>query len=166
MPNEKEPGARRKSPATGRASVSGLSSAAQVRAQQEVAAGLDLRGILSKMTAADKVGQLLMCYLDPETLEETISRYRCGTHAALGEPWLIFYSYENMILDDQRLLPGQTHPWSSALHSNTPRNDSRSVGHLLLSAARDPCCCRTPPVVRRPLRNRSRWCQRTPFANP
>ena len=103
MPNEKEPVARRKSPATGRARVSGLSSAAQVRAQQEVAVGLDLRGILSKMTAADKVGQLLMCYLDPETLEETISRYRCGTHAALGEPWLIFYSYENMILGNQRL---------------------------------------------------------------
>lgn len=44
----------------------------------------DLQAILAGMTVADKVGQLLMPYLDPDTLEEAIGRYRCGTMLLWG----------------------------------------------------------------------------------
>ena len=47
-------------------------------------AGSKLRGILSEMTVADKVGQLLMASLDLETLEENIGRYRCGSFLVWG----------------------------------------------------------------------------------
>ena len=44
----------------------------------------DLRDILDRMTVADKVGQLLMPILEPNTLEEKIDRYRCGSLLAWG----------------------------------------------------------------------------------
>jgi len=44
----------------------------------------NLRDVLSEMTVADKVGQLLMANLDSETLEEKIGRYRCGSLLVWG----------------------------------------------------------------------------------
>ena len=44
----------------------------------------EFRGILSRMTLDEKVGQLLMAYLDAETLENQIENYRCGTMLVWG----------------------------------------------------------------------------------
>lgn len=62
----------------------GLSRPALVRAQQGMTGRPDLRSILSRMTVADKIGQLLMANLDAETLEEKIGRYRCGSLLVWG----------------------------------------------------------------------------------
>ncbi len=50
-----------------------------VTAQREQRSESKLRRILSRMTLADKVGQLLMAYLDAETLDKKIGDYRCGS---------------------------------------------------------------------------------------
>ena len=44
----------------------------------------ELRNILSRMTLDEKVGQLLMAYLDAETLEKQIEDYRCGSMLVWG----------------------------------------------------------------------------------
>lgn len=75
---------RREVLAAGGASVLGLSLAELARAQQPIIAKPDLSTILSRMTVADKVGQLLMANLDAATLEEKIGRYRCGSLLVWG----------------------------------------------------------------------------------
>lgn len=55
-----------------------------VRGQQDARSRPDLRAILSRMTPADKVGQLLMAYLEPATLKEKIVRFRCGSLLVWG----------------------------------------------------------------------------------
>ena len=52
--------------------------------QQDSRSRPELRAILSRMTLADKVGQLLMAYLEPIALEEKIDRYRCGSLVVWG----------------------------------------------------------------------------------
>lgn len=51
---------------------------------QATRSGTDLGALLSRMTLEDKVGQLLMAYLEPATLEEKIVRYRCGSLLVWG----------------------------------------------------------------------------------
>jgi beta-N-acetylhexosaminidase len=79
MKKGKELITRREILKTGGVGVLGLSLAALVRAQEVAVSKSNLQNILSKMTVADKVGQLLMPYLDSETLEEKICHYRCGS---------------------------------------------------------------------------------------
>lgn len=55
-----------------------------VRGQQSGRSRPDLGAILARMTPADKVGQLLMAYLEPKGLEEKIVRYRCGSLLVWG----------------------------------------------------------------------------------
>jgi beta-N-acetylhexosaminidase len=55
-----------------------------IQRRSDTHCGTDLRAILSRMTLADKVGQLLMAYLEPTTLEEKIIRYRCGSLLVWG----------------------------------------------------------------------------------
>jgi beta-N-acetylhexosaminidase len=75
---------RREALATGGAGAATLLLAESVRGQQESSSRTDLRAILSGMTLADKVGQLLMAYLEPKALEEKIDRYRCGSLLVWG----------------------------------------------------------------------------------
>lgn len=46
--------------------------------------GSDARAILSRMTLDDKIGQLLMAFLDAPALEARIGRYRCGSLLVWG----------------------------------------------------------------------------------
>lgn len=62
----------------------GLSLPKLVSARQEERREPDLRAILSRMTPADKVGQLLMANLDAQTLEKKIDHYRCGSLLVWG----------------------------------------------------------------------------------
>jgi beta-N-acetylhexosaminidase len=75
---------RREALAAGGAGVAALLLPESGRAQQETPSRTDLRRVLSGMTLADKVGQLLMAYLEPKTLEEKITRYRCGSLLVWG----------------------------------------------------------------------------------
>lgn len=75
---------RREMLAAGGASALGLALVDLARAEQSQIAKPDLNGILSRMTVADKVGQLLMPYLEAKTLEEKIGRYRCGSLLVWG----------------------------------------------------------------------------------
>jgi len=75
---------RREALAAGGAVALGISLPNLVPAQQHRNAGPDVRGTLSRMTLADKVGQLLMANLDAKTLEEKIDRYRCGSLLVWG----------------------------------------------------------------------------------
>ena len=43
-----------------------------------------LDDFLVRMPVADKVGQLIMAYLEPEALEEKVARYRCGSLLVWG----------------------------------------------------------------------------------
>jgi beta-N-acetylhexosaminidase len=70
---------RREALAAGGAAVLSLSLPQSVPAQQGENAEPDVHGILSRMTLADKIGQLLMANLDAKTLEEKIDRFRCGS---------------------------------------------------------------------------------------
>ncbi len=42
--------------------------------------------IMSRMSLEDKVGQLLMVWLDHKTLDETVKKYRCGSLLIWGQP--------------------------------------------------------------------------------
>jgi beta-N-acetylhexosaminidase len=75
---------RRETLVAGGAGMAALVLPESVRGQQEASGGTDLRRILSGMSLADKVGQLLMAYLEPKTLEEKIDRYRCGSLLVWG----------------------------------------------------------------------------------
>lgn len=75
---------RREALAAGGAVALRVSLPNLVPAQQGSSAGPDVRGTLSRMTLADKVGQLLMACLDARTLEEKIDRYRCGSLLVWG----------------------------------------------------------------------------------
>ena len=75
---------RREALAAGGAVALSLSLPNLVPAQQDRNAGPDVRGTLSRMTLADKVGQILMACLDAKTLEEKIDRYRCGSLLVLA----------------------------------------------------------------------------------
>ena len=75
---------RREALAVGGALTMSLSLPKLVSAQQDKNAGPDVRGIPSRMTLADKIGQLLMACLDAKTLEEKIERYRCGSLLVWG----------------------------------------------------------------------------------
>ena len=55
-----------------------------IRSQEGGSRRADLRAILSRMTPADKVGQLLMANLEPIGLEEKIRHYRCGSLLVWG----------------------------------------------------------------------------------
>lgn len=79
MRNEKEFITRREEVKAGWANIQGT-----LRAQQGASTRPNLRGILSRMTVADKVGQILMAMLDPDALEEKIGHYRCGTLLVWG----------------------------------------------------------------------------------
>ena len=54
-----------------------------VHGQQSTRSGKDLQAILSRMTLADKVGQLLMAYLEPTTLEEKTVRWEVPPQSAV-----------------------------------------------------------------------------------
>lgn len=75
---------RREALRTGGTFAIGLSLPGLGWAQQNNKAESDLRAILARMTLTDKVGQLLMAYLEPKTLEEKIDRYRCGSLLVWG----------------------------------------------------------------------------------
>ena len=75
---------RREALATGGAGLAAALLLESVRGQPAARGGTDLRAILSRMTLADKVGQLLMAYLEPRALEEKIDRYRCGSLLVWG----------------------------------------------------------------------------------
>jgi hypothetical protein len=75
---------RRAALAASGAGVAALWLPESVHAQHESPRETDLRRILSGMTLADKVGQLLMAYLEPQTLAEKIDRYRCGSLLVWG----------------------------------------------------------------------------------
>ena len=75
---------RRKALAAGGAGLAAVLLPEAVRGQQGTRSETDLRAILSRMTLADKVGQLLMAYLEPRALEEKIDRYRCGSLLVWG----------------------------------------------------------------------------------
>ena len=75
---------RREALTAGGVGVAALWLSESVRGQQETPSRTDLRRILSGMTLADKVGQLLMAYLEPQTLEEKIGRYRCRSLLVWG----------------------------------------------------------------------------------
>ncbi len=75
---------RREALTAGGAVALSLALPRRVSAQYNRNAEPDLRAVLSGMTLADKVGQLLMAYLEPRTLEEKIERYRCGSLLVWG----------------------------------------------------------------------------------
>lgn len=79
-----QPITRREALKAGGAVVLTVSLPALGSAQQNNKAESDLRVILARMTLADKVGQLLMAYLEPKALEEKIDRYRCGSLLVWG----------------------------------------------------------------------------------
>ena len=76
--------ARREALAAGGFGVAAVLLPKPVCGQQKTCSRTDLRAILSRMTMADKVGQLLMAYLEPQTLEEKVTRYRCGSLLVWG----------------------------------------------------------------------------------
>jgi beta-glucosidase-like glycosyl hydrolase len=75
---------RREALAAGGAGLAAALLPEAVHGQQSTRSRMDLQAILSRMTLADKVGQLLMAYLEPTTLEEKIVRYRCGSLLVWG----------------------------------------------------------------------------------
>jgi beta-N-acetylhexosaminidase len=75
---------RREALMAGGAGVAAALLPTSVRGQQDARSGTDLGAILSRMTLADKVGQLLMAYLEPATLAEKIVRFRCGSLLVWG----------------------------------------------------------------------------------
>jgi beta-N-acetylhexosaminidase len=75
---------RRQALMVGGAGVAAALLPGSVRGAQATRNSTDLATILSRMTLADKVGQLLMAYLEPTTLEEKIVRYRCGSLLVWG----------------------------------------------------------------------------------
>ena len=75
---------RRDALTAGGAGVAAALLPGSVCCQQNPRSGTDFEAILSRMTLADKVGQLLMAYLEPATLEEKIVCYRCGSLLVWG----------------------------------------------------------------------------------
>ncbi len=70
---------RREALIAGGAGVAAAFLPGSVRGAPDIRSLTDLGAILSRMTLEDKVGQLLMAYLEPATLQEKIIRYRCGS---------------------------------------------------------------------------------------
>jgi len=75
---------RRDALTAGGAGVAAALLPGSVCCQHNPRSGTDFEAILSRMTLADKVGQLLMAYLEPATLEEKIVCYRCGSLLVWG----------------------------------------------------------------------------------